>query len=72
MPQDNLPKDRNYGLNLSVGTHTDCWYLTLTQGAQTFSMFGETPEEKRNFLMKLNSLKGFLESTIPILEKQTL
>ena len=74
MQHDNRPssrKDRNYSMNLSAGTHPDCWFFTITQGAQTFSMYAETPPEKKNYLDKLHSLRVALEKTITTLEQQT-
>jgi hypothetical protein len=61
----------NYSLHTMTGTHPDCWFFTVVQAGQAFSLHAETPQEKRSYLGKLESLKEILTKTITTLRKQT-
>lgn len=65
------PPGSNYGLYTGTGSHPDCWFLSIRQGPQVFSILAETPEEKKSFLQKLQSLQKAITGLTIELEKQT-
>ena len=69
MPQDKpRPVGANYGLTILTGTEPTCWFFTLTQGPQTFSLYAETEEEKKNYIRKLQLIKRWAGDTLKKLE----
>lgn len=66
------PPGSNYGLSTGTGSHPDCWFLSIRQGPQVFSILAETPEEKKNFLCKLQGLQKAITELTILLEQQTL